>query len=146
MRVCQYIMAQKQQSYSPPVLKALQYITANSQTPTLSLDDISDNVGLSSGRFSTLFKTETGMTFTDYLLKTRMEKAKELMLNPNKKFMKSPWNPVMTTFPISVLLLENIRDILHLNTGIRYDSKRNNRLFSTGLPLIKSRFLYFLIF
>lgn len=25
------------------------------------------------------------MTFTDYLLKTRMEKAKELMLNPNKK-------------------------------------------------------------
>lgn len=85
MRVCQYIMAQKQQSYSPPVLKALQYITANSQTPTLSLDDISDNVGLSSGRFSTLFKTETGMTFTDYLLKTRMEKAKELMLNPNKK-------------------------------------------------------------
>ena len=60
--------------------------------------------------------------------------------------MKSPWNPVMTTFPISVLLLENIRDILHLNTGIRYDSKRNNRLFSTGLPLIKSRFLYFLIF
>ena len=57
-------------------------------TPTpvaLSLEDTAVAAGLSSARFSTSFKSETGVTFTDYLLKLRMEKAKELMRDPNRK-------------------------------------------------------------
>ena len=51
----------------------------------LSLEDTAVAAGLSSARFSTSFKSETGVTFTDYLLKLRMEKAKELMRDPNRK-------------------------------------------------------------
>lgn len=84
-RVCAYVGEQKSGAYSKAVYKAIRYIGVHYNTPVLSMDEVAAKVELSPGRFSTLFKTETGTTFTEYLLKTRMERAKELMKNPSRK-------------------------------------------------------------
>jgi two-component system response regulator YesN len=46
---------------------------------------VSNIVSLSYSHFSKIFKDETGMNFSDYLLKVRMEKALELLSNPVNK-------------------------------------------------------------
>ena len=84
-RICQYVGSQKSGVYSRPVVKALAYMEENYSSPALSMEDTAVAAGLSSARFSTSFKSETGVTFTDYLLKLRMEKAKDLMRDPNRK-------------------------------------------------------------
>ena len=84
-RICEYVGSQKSGVYSRPVVKALAYMEENYSSPALSMEDTAVAAGLSSARFSTSFKSETGVTFTDYLLKLRMEKAKDLMRDPNRK-------------------------------------------------------------
>lgn len=84
-RICEYVHAQQNGAYSRSVYKALRYMREHYSDPLLGQEETSAAAGLSSGRFSTLFKTETGVTFTDYLLRLRMEKAKELMKNPNTR-------------------------------------------------------------
>ncbi len=84
-RVCAYVGSQRAGAYSKAVYKAIRYIGIHFADPALSMEEVAADAGLSPGRFSTLFKNETGMTFTEYLLRTRMEKAKELMKNPSRK-------------------------------------------------------------
>lgn len=40
---------------------------------------------MSTWHFCKLFKKATGLTFTDYLSRVRVEKAKSLLLNPNMR-------------------------------------------------------------
>jgi len=42
-------------------------------------------VNMSAFYFCKTFKKATGMTFTDYLARVRVEKVKNLLLNPNKR-------------------------------------------------------------
>ncbi len=42
-------------------------------------------MNLSPNHFSTIFSQETGRTFVEYLTYVRMEKAKELLRNTNRK-------------------------------------------------------------
>ena len=49
--------------------------------PDLSLNSICSYLNISTSYFSTIFKEETGETFTEVLIRTRMEKAKELLEN-----------------------------------------------------------------
>lgn len=63
------------------VRSACQYIDENCQKPELSLSEASASVGLSNVYFCSLFKKETGLTFTDYLNSARIEKAKKLLMN-----------------------------------------------------------------
>ena len=51
----------------------------------ISLEDVAGHVNLSVGYLSNYFKEKMGMPFTDYLLKLRMEKAKELLAHTNEK-------------------------------------------------------------
>ena len=46
---------------------------------TFSLSTAADQVGVSTGYLSALFKKETGMNFIKYLTDVRMEKAMELL-------------------------------------------------------------------
>lgn len=50
-----------------------------------NLDDAALVVNLSAGYLSALFKKETGINFSDYVLKVKMEKAKELLVRPEYK-------------------------------------------------------------
>jgi two-component system response regulator YesN len=51
----------------------------------LNLQQIADEVQMSYNYFGMLFKKETGLSFIDYLQQVRIEKARELLLNTNKK-------------------------------------------------------------
>ncbi|MBR1744264.1 MAG: helix-turn-helix transcriptional regulator [Lachnospiraceae bacterium] len=62
------------------------YIEENYPRPDLKISDIAEQVYLSTTYLSSLFKTKTGMTVGQYITKCRVEKAKELLLDPRYKF------------------------------------------------------------
>ena len=64
---------------------AIDYIQKNYMEPNLSLNSICSYLNISTSYFSTIFKDETGETFTEALIRTRMEKAKELLENTTMK-------------------------------------------------------------
>ena len=64
------------------VTKALQYINKNYKEK-LSLKDIETNLHVNSSYFSTLFKQEMGVTFTDYLNSLKIEHACQLLEHTN---------------------------------------------------------------
>ncbi len=66
------------QHYSRPVLTAINYIQKNIRSP-LSLNEIADLVGLTSPYFSSIFKKETGQTFSDYTAACRLDIAKKML-------------------------------------------------------------------
>lgn len=61
--------------------KAVGYMREN-LSGKIGLEDLAEHVGLSRSYLSTILKAELGMTFTDYLNMMRIEKSKELLLNP----------------------------------------------------------------
>ena len=64
------------------VTKALQFINKNYKEK-ISLKDIETNLHVNSSYFSTLFKQEMGVTFTDYLNTLKIEHACNLLTNTN---------------------------------------------------------------
>lgn len=65
--------------------QAIAYIEENYGNEDLSLQDVAQKVHISSSYFSTIFKKEKNINFTDYLTETRMNKSKELLRNTNLK-------------------------------------------------------------
>jgi AraC-like DNA-binding protein len=76
------IVVQQQNSELPVVTRAKQFIHQN-QAEDLSLTRVARAVNTSSFYFCKLFKRSTGITFTNYVSRVRVEKAKNLLLNPN---------------------------------------------------------------
>ena len=74
------VLTEKQQLDSKPIREAKKYISEHFTEP-ISLEMVSENAGFNTAYFSSMFKKETGMTFTEYLLSKRMDKAKELLKN-----------------------------------------------------------------
>jgi AraC-like DNA-binding protein len=76
-------IAVQQANAEPPVIaRAKQYIQEH-QTEELSLGQVASAVHTSPFYFCKLFKKVTGFHFTDYVSRTRTERAKNLLLNPN---------------------------------------------------------------
>ncbi len=67
-----------------PVAKAKHFIAQN-QDNALCLATVAKAVNTSTFYFCKLFKRTTGLTFTDYLARVRIEKAKTLLLDPNRR-------------------------------------------------------------
>lgn len=65
------------------ISKAVDYIDEN-YCNKISLDEIANFVGISKFYFSNIFKKEKNINFTSYLNKVRIEKAKQLLKNPQK--------------------------------------------------------------
>ncbi len=70
------------QTESPLVRRAKAYIAGHQADP-LRLEDVANAMHVSTFYFCKLFKKATGLTFTDYLGRVRVEKAKTLLLNPH---------------------------------------------------------------
>ena len=68
--------------YSSITNLAIQYINANLHE-SITMKQVADHFHLNASYFSVLFKDETGVTFTDYLTRVRLHKAKELLLTDN---------------------------------------------------------------
>ena len=64
--------------------KAAYYIENNYMYP-LTRSEIADYVGISSNYLSAIFRSGLDMSYVEYLNKIRIEKAKELLINTNKK-------------------------------------------------------------
>lgn len=66
-----------------PIREAKRYIEEN-YSKKITLEDIAEIVDLNPVYFSVLFKKETGLNFSSYLVGMRMEKAKEMLKNTNE--------------------------------------------------------------
>ena len=70
---------------SKAVADAKAYIAEHYHEPDLSVDVICRHLHVSPNYFSTIFRRETGKTYTAYLTQLRMEKAVELLKNTQLK-------------------------------------------------------------
>lgn len=71
---------QVMESQSKKLIKrAIIYIEENYTKDSISLNEVAGAVEVSANYFSTVFRQETGLTFTEYVTKKRMDKAKLLL-------------------------------------------------------------------
>ena len=83
-KICDSMRINKSR-YGRLIDQALLYIQSHYASSSFSIDQVADAVCLSTSYFSTVFKSETGTTFTDYLIRIRMEKARALLEHTNLK-------------------------------------------------------------
>ena len=76
------ILVQEQTSEPPFIVRAKQFISDN-QSEELSLNQVAKAVNMSSFYFCKKFKKITGIHFTEYINRLRIEKSRDLLLNPN---------------------------------------------------------------
>jgi two-component system response regulator YesN len=67
------------------IQRAKNYILEHFSDSNLSLTDVAAEVNFSPNHFSAVFSEETGSTFRDYLIGTRIEQAKKLLRNTRLK-------------------------------------------------------------
>jgi AraC-like DNA-binding protein/ligand-binding sensor protein len=84
------LMVSAQRSESPMVTRAKQFI-AEHQDEELSLRQVAGAVNTSAFYFCKMFKQATGLTFTDYLARVRIEKVKNLLINPHKRISEAAY-------------------------------------------------------
>lgn len=80
--VSNQVAVQNQNAEPQVITRAKQYIQEN-QAEDLSLGQVAKAVNTSTFYFCKMFKKVTGINFTAYLSRVRIEKAKNLLLNPN---------------------------------------------------------------
>lgn len=74
----------QEEQYSVTVSTAVRYIQDNYQD-RVSLSEVANAVHLNPTYLSHIFHKETGITFSEYLISCRINKAKELLINSNAK-------------------------------------------------------------
>jgi YesN/AraC family two-component response regulator len=67
----------------PPMIRRAKAYIAGHYGDPVSLDEMARTMHVSTFYFCKMFKRATGLTFTDYLGRVRVEKAKNLLLNPH---------------------------------------------------------------
>lgn len=73
----------KEQNAEPPVITRAKRYIADRQGEDLSLGEVAKAVNTSTFYFCKMFKKATGLHFTEYVSRVRIEKARNLLLNPN---------------------------------------------------------------
>jgi AraC-like DNA-binding protein/ligand-binding sensor protein len=73
----------QQDNAEPPVITRAKEFILEHQTENLRLGHVAKAVNTSTFYFCKMFKKVTGINFTDYLSRVRIEKSKNLLLNPN---------------------------------------------------------------
>jgi AraC-like DNA-binding protein len=76
------IVFQQQHSEPPTITRAKEFIAQNHEED-ISLGQVAKAVNTSTFHFCKMFKKATGLHFTEYVSRVRLEKAKNLLLNPN---------------------------------------------------------------
>lgn len=70
--------------FSNPVRQTIHYLQKNYQR-NISLNEAAEEVHLNAAYLSHVFRKETGVTFSEYLLSCRINKAKALLIQTNEK-------------------------------------------------------------
>ncbi len=82
--LCNQLMIHENNVEPPMIARAKQFI-AEHQDEDISLPVVAKSVNTSTFYFCKMFKKATGINFTEYLSRVRIEKAKNLLLNPNAR-------------------------------------------------------------
>jgi AraC-like DNA-binding protein/ligand-binding sensor protein len=78
------LMMERQNAEPPLVQKAREYIDKHKMEP-LSLSAVAKAAGASVFHFCKVFRKSTGLKFTDYVARVRLEDARTQLLNPNRR-------------------------------------------------------------
>jgi AraC-like DNA-binding protein len=78
------LVLERQNAEPPLVEKARAYIDKHKTEP-LSLSDVAKAAGASVFHFCKVFHKSTGLKFTDYVARLRLEDARTQLLNPNRR-------------------------------------------------------------
>jgi len=78
------LMVQEEHNESPVIARARAFINEH-HDDDLTLAQVARSVNTSAFYFCKMFKKFMGMTFTDYLARVRVERVKNLLLNPHKR-------------------------------------------------------------
>lgn len=70
----------QEKRYNAQVQEAIHYLDTHLHEP-LTMRDIADHLHLNASYFSVLFKEQTGLTFSEYLTRRRVQRAKEMLTN-----------------------------------------------------------------
>lgn len=76
-------IAMRHENAEPPVITRAKAFIEQHQGEDLSLGQVARAVNTSTFYFCKIFKKATGLNFTEYVSRVRIEKAKNLLLNPN---------------------------------------------------------------
>lgn len=76
---------QKANPYVNSIQQAIDYIEEHYLDSDLSIKQVAENIHLNPSYLSTLFKKETGETFTGYVTKLKLQKARVLLRNTDMK-------------------------------------------------------------
>ena len=71
--------------YSVILKKVMAYIDENYDKDDISLNTVASIANISPNHFSTIFSSEVGVTFIEYLINKRMEHARELLMTTNMR-------------------------------------------------------------
>ena len=77
--------SQASDRYGALIARVKQYVQEHYGEEGLSLNDAAKHVNVSPSHLSKVFSQETGMTFIEYLMETRIKKAMELLLSTRAK-------------------------------------------------------------
>jgi len=78
------LVTERQNAEPPLVQKAREYIDKHKTEP-LSLSAVAKAAGASVFHFCKVFRKSTGLKFTDYVARVRLEDARTQLLNPNRR-------------------------------------------------------------
>lgn len=70
---------QEEKLYNIQIQEALKYVDEHLHQ-TMYMKEVADHLHLNASYFSVLFKEQTGITFSEYLTRRRVQRAKELLL------------------------------------------------------------------
>jgi len=76
-------IALQEANAEPPIIHRAKEYIENHKSDPISLSEVARALNVSTFYFCKLFKKATGINFTEYLSRVRIEKAKNLLLNPN---------------------------------------------------------------
>lgn len=82
--ICHQVAVRKQHDEPPAITRARQFIREH-QAEKLSLAAVARAANMSAFYFCKMFKKATGLNFTDYVSRVRVEQAKNLLLNPHAR-------------------------------------------------------------
>lgn len=112
------------EAQEPPLISRAKKIIEQSGEQSLSLNQIAEALNVSTFYFCKLFKKATGLTFTDYLARTRIERAKTLLLNPNIRISEAAYDSGFTS-------------ITHFNRVFKRVTGKSPSAYRAPLPAFK---------
>ena len=121
LTIAAYVESNQHNKYAKTIYKALKYIEDNLNRPDLNVNSVARHVYLSSGYFSLIFKNQTSETFSDYLIRQRILKAKDLILNTDLKFYE-------ISYMVGYENVSHFNVIFKKNTGLTPSQSRRQQI------------------